>query len=67
MIVYTKEKNNKKVLISKAKYSDGVNYYIDKFVKRGAYTFHTGMIINKKSVHCLKKAKKLASEYLNIL
>ena len=66
MIIYSKEKGNKKVLISKAKYSDGINYYIDKFVKRGIYTFHIGMIINKKPIHSLKKAKEIANKYLNV-
>jgi len=66
MIVYRKEKNNKEVIVSKIKYSDGNNYYIDKFVKRGIYTFHIGMIINKEPIHNLNNAKKIANEYLNV-
>ena len=65
MIVYEKEKGNKKVIVSMVKYSDGNNYYIDKFIKRGIYTFHIGMIINGESILSLKKAKKIANAYLN--
>lgn len=66
MIVYNKETENKKVIVSKVKYSDGNNYYVDKFVKRGVYVFHIGMIINDKPIHSLKKAKEIANRYLNV-
>jgi len=64
MIIYRKKHNKKEIIISTNKYSDGNNYYIDKFVERDGFTFHTGMIINKSPILNLKTAKQIAKDWL---
>ena len=63
--VFTKEKENKKVIINKVKFSDGNNYYIDKYVISNTIAFHVGMILTDTPIHSLRKAKQIAIKYLN--
>jgi len=66
MVVYKKELNDKKILISKVKCPDGNTYYIDKFrFFAGSFYFHIGMMKTDKPLKSLKSAKDVAMVFLN--